>query len=139
VLVVSESAEIRETLTHYLIRQDLIAMPAHNGAQALAVCETVLPHAVLVDVALPDLERLALIGHVKAQRPRSALVVVFSDSAGEGREAQRRANDADYVLPKPIELEALGRILAGWPARHPESSSPADLPAAPPTSDPTGD
>lgn len=133
VLLVGEDAEIREILTHYLIRQDLIPMPVPNAAQALVVCETVAPDVVLLDLALPDPESLALIGHIKARRPGIPLVVISGSPVAEW-EARCRAKGADDVLPRPIHLERLGQILARrlhLPPEHFRRASPPRSPAKP--------
>lgn len=128
VLLVAEDPEIREALTHYLIRQDLIPMPVPNAAQALVVCETVAPDVVLLDLELPHPESLALIRHIKAQLPETQLVVIAA--AGE-RGARCRATSADDVLPRPINLERLGQILVRRLQLRPEHFLRGSPPRAP--------
>ena len=126
--MVSDSAKVRDILTRYLIGHAMVAMPTHDAAQALAVCETVSPHALVVDLAAPDADRLALIRHVKSSRASRALVVALADS-GEAEEAALcRENGADHVLSKPVDLDALHRILAASAEHRTSAVSPSDPP-----------
>lgn len=111
VLLVDEHAEIREILTQYLVRQGLIPMPVPDGAHALVVGETLVPDAVLCDLALPDTEGIALIGRIKAQHPGTPLIVISGWLEAKG-DRLCRAKGADDVLPKPIDLKRLGQTLA---------------------------
>jgi DNA-binding response OmpR family regulator len=111
VLVVEGEPEIRELLTVYLIRQSLISIPVPDGAHALVVCKTLAPDAVLLDLELIDTDSVALILQLKRQRPGTPLVVIAGALDTE-RETQCRAEGADDVLPKPIDLKRLGQILA---------------------------
>jgi DNA-binding response OmpR family regulator len=111
VLVVDDNPEIRELLTQYLIRSGLIAVPVPNGAHAAIMCETLKPDLILVDLVQPDLEALALIERLKAQRGRTPLVVI-SAWLDSDRDALCRAAGADDVLPKPLDLGDLGRTLS---------------------------
>jgi CheY-like chemotaxis protein len=126
VLVVSQCVETREMLTRYLAWRNFIAMPVHNGAQGLAVCETVLPDAALIDIAVPDPEHVPLIAHIKAQRPNPGLVIVLSSASRRDGEAECRASGADYVLSRPIEFAALARILC--PHLLPHDATPLETP-----------
>jgi DNA-binding response OmpR family regulator len=119
VLIVDDNAEIRELFTQFLIRKNLIPIPVPDGAHAQVVCAALAPDAVLLDLVLPDTDGLALIHHIKAQRPATPLVII-SGWLDDDLEARCREEGADDVLPKPINLNRLGQILARL-LRLPES------------------
>jgi CheY-like chemotaxis protein len=123
VLVVDDEAEIREILAQYLIRIGLIPIPVPNGAHAQVVCKTLAPDAVLLDLGRLDTDRLALIRQIKTQRPGTPVVVMMSGLLDGKREAQCRAEGADALLPKPIDLKHLGQVLARL-LRLPEERPP---------------
>jgi DNA-binding response OmpR family regulator len=110
VLVVDDNAEIRDFLTQFLLRKDFIPIPVPDGAHAQVVCGALAPDAVLLDLVLPDTDGLALIRHIKAQRPDTSLVII-SGWLDDELKARCREEGADDVLTKPINLNRLAQIL----------------------------
>lgn len=86
---------------------------AYDGAQALEVAEASHPEIVVMDLGMPNLN-----GYAAARRLRetpwgkSAMLIAVT---GWGQEADRAASEEagfDHHLVKPVELEAVQRLVA---------------------------
>lgn len=112
ILVVDDNRDAADTCAMLLEASGHLVQTAYTGRAALELAESFAPHAVLLDIGLPDVS-----GYTLAQRLRAApwaqditLVAV----TGWGQEEDRkRALDAgfDHHLVKPIAPEALDALL----------------------------
>jgi DNA-binding NarL/FixJ family response regulator len=89
---------------------------AENGREALALCDRLAPDLILMDVRMPELDGLAATAAVKAQCPRTSVVVVtmYEDPDYLFRAVQ--AGAAGYVLKDATRREVLAvvrRVLQG--------------------------
>ncbi len=81
---------------------------AETGAQAMAMLPQVMPSLVLMDMNLPDMNGLQLIGLVRADPRLAALpcVALSADVMDDQRQRARAAGFQDYWL-KPIDVRRL--------------------------------
>lgn len=112
VLVVDDNEDGAEMLQAMLEMDGYHVVKAHDGASAVALAERLRPHAVLMDIGLPDMP-----GHVAARRirERGGADIVFIAMTGWGNdEARQRAAEAgmQYYLVKPVDLNVLRAYLA---------------------------
>jgi DNA-binding NarL/FixJ family response regulator len=89
---------------------------AGNGREALTLCDRLAPDLILMDVRMPELDGLAATAAVKAQCPRTSVVVVtmYEDPDYLFRAVQ--AGAAGYVLKDATRREVLAvvrRVLQG--------------------------
>jgi CheY-like chemotaxis protein len=110
VLVVDDRVEVRELLVQFLQSLGFIAVPAHDGASAEVICETLRPDLILLDLVLPDVDGTGLIQRFKQQRPDTSVVVISGNVTDEW-DRLCRSLGADEVLQKPINLKDLERVL----------------------------
>jgi two-component system response regulator AtoC len=109
ILVVDDESSVRFMLREVLSDRAHEVLEAESGAQAKALAaqgklEDV--ELVLTDFAMPEVDGMALLSHLKQLRPE--LPVVLLTARGSERLAARaiQAGAFDY-LPKPCELEEL--------------------------------
>ncbi len=81
---------------------------AETGAQAMEMLPQVMPSLVLMDMNLPDMNGLQLIGLVRADARLAALpcVALSADVMDDQRQRARAAGFQDYWL-KPIDVRRL--------------------------------
>ena len=112
VLVVDDNNDGAEMLQVMLEMDGYAAARAGDGHGAVALAQRFRPHAVLMDIGLPDIP-----GYEAARliREHSDEEIVFIAMTGWGdEEARRRAAEAgmQHYLVKPVDLDVLRRHLS---------------------------
>ena len=115
VLLVEDDADLSRMLVEALAANGHEARVAHDGPAGLAACEAFKPAVALLDIGLPGMD-----GHALAERLRTipgmeALRIVAVTGYGD-QSYRRRSRTAgfDRHLVKPIDLNALERMLRAW-------------------------
>jgi CheY-like chemotaxis protein len=121
ILVVEDNIDAAETLHELLSMQGHRVRLAADGASAVRAVNEHAPEIILMDIGLPDTDGRELARRFRAQaHTRNALMIAIS---GYGEEGEiRKSLDAgfDHHLTKPIDFEALERMLSNS-ARAPGS------------------
>jgi two-component system cell cycle response regulator DivK len=118
VLVVDDSADVRELWTMWLQIWGFAVEQAGNGLDAIKLARTFQPHLVLMDLWMPIVDGLAATETMKAD-PHMKDVPVLALSADTFSPARERAlkAGADRFLAKPVSpdilLEAIRESLSG--------------------------
>jgi PAS domain S-box-containing protein len=112
ILVVDDNQDAADTCATLLEMSGHHVQTAYTGRNALELAETFRPHAILLDIGLPDFD-----GYQLAKRIRSApwggpIVLIALTGWGQ-EEDRRRAFEAgfDYHLTKPIAPETVESLL----------------------------
>jgi len=110
VLIVDDNEAAADLLKEILVLQDHTARCAYTGRQALEVAADESFDAALVDLKLPDFPGTEVAQKLRATaKGQPPLIVAVSGFASE--EAGAPAGLFDHHLQKPIDFEALDRIL----------------------------
>ncbi len=112
VLVVEDQADLAAKLALLLHLAGHEVDVAPDGPTALAKERDFAPDAVLLDLGLPGLSGFDVARELAGRRPRrTPLLVAVTGLRGD--EARRQAAEAgiDLFLTKPVEPEALRRVL----------------------------
>lgn len=110
VLVVDDSAEIRELLATALARAGHRAVCAGNATEALSIARGQKVDLALVDIALPGTSGLELTAALKADRPLLPVIVVSAVESVDVALEAMRLGVSDYVT-KPFRFrEILFRV-----------------------------
>ena len=113
VLVVDDEPMMREVLTRYLERDGFLVRTAADGAQALASLEAEVPALVLLDLMLPGVDGLEVLGWMRAGTHRSTPVILVT---AKGEETDRIVGlelGADDYVTKPFSpKEVVARVRA---------------------------
>jgi CheY-like chemotaxis protein len=114
VLVVEDDSNVAATLAILLRQWGHDVQVARDGAQALQAAQAQPPDAVLLDIHLPGMS-----GHEVARRLRAEtgmdkahLVAVTGDDPGAAETTQPDPAAFDQLLVKPVEPEALRKVLS---------------------------
>jgi chemotaxis response regulator CheB len=86
-LVVDDSVTIRAILAEVFARDDMIEVvgEAASAREAMALIPELLPHVVTVDIAMPEVDGMVLLGHIIAKT--GANPVMLSAQADKQAEA----------------------------------------------------
>jgi CheY-like chemotaxis protein len=115
ILVVDDNRDAADTCAMLLEASGHHVQTAYTGRQALELARTFRPHALLLDIGLPDIDGYKLAERVRATPwGRSAILVAVT---GWGQEQDRlRSVEAgfDQHLVKPISAETVESLLQSF-------------------------
>ncbi len=117
VLLVDDDMEIRQFLATLLELEGFEPFPVTRAQEALAAADEGGIAAVLLDIAMPDLDGLELCRRLRAKGVRAPILVV---SARPGPELARKAVEAgaDDFIRKPFENSELIERIRAWMAKR---------------------
>jgi CheY-like chemotaxis protein len=124
ILIVDDNADSAESLALLLRHAGHHVETAYDGLSALAAAQARPPEVALLDIALPRLNGLVVARRLRGELGLNAALLVAMTGYGQV-EDQLRSREAGFNahLVKPVDLEALGQLLA-----HPELATLAHLP-----------
>ncbi|MFH9723338.1 response regulator transcription factor [Streptomyces sp. NPDC017254] len=112
VLVVDDEASLAELLSMALRYEGWQVRSAGDGATALRSAREFRPDAVILDIMLPDVDGLSLLGRIRRELPDVPVLFLTAKDAVEDRIAGLTAGGDDYVT-KPFSLEEVVARLRG--------------------------
>jgi CheY-like chemotaxis protein len=116
VLIVDDDADNRELFAYVLRSAGLRVEVAANGREALEKSLTVLPHVIVTDLSLPELDGFQLCAELRRQLPTHQIpVIAVTGSAHHDLHGSARGAGITAVLVKPcspdVLLSAVVRVL----------------------------
>lgn len=112
VLVVDDEAPLAELLSMALRYEGWDVRSAGDGAGALRTARDFRPDAVVLDVMLPDMDGLAVLGRLRRDLSDVPVLFLTARDSVEDRIAGLTAGGDDYVT-KPFSLEEVVARLRG--------------------------
>jgi PAS domain S-box-containing protein len=112
ILVVDDSRDAADTCATVLELSGHEVQTAYDGRRALELAGTFRPHALVLDIGLPDVNGYELARSIRAAPWGGGMVLIAVTGWGQG-EDRRRALEAgfDHHLTKPIAAETLESLL----------------------------
>jgi PAS domain S-box-containing protein len=120
ILVVDDNRDAADSCATLLELSGHHVQTAYTGRRALELAETFRPHAVLLDIGLPDFDGYQLATTIRAAPWGRSILLIAVTGWGQ-EEDRRRAFEAgcDHHLTKPIAAEAVESLLQTFdPAFH---------------------
>ena len=112
-LVVDDSRVIRKVARRILEDLGFIVDEAEDGIEGLERCKAIMPDAVLVDSAMPNLDGIGFMKALKRESPQQMPKMVFCTTENEESHiVSARAAGASEILLKPFDKETLEAQLA---------------------------
>ena len=128
ILVVDDIADSAETLGELLALWKHEVRTALGGAAALDAAREFRPELVLLDIGMPGMDGFEVARRLRAEHGHDGMTLVAMTGYGQERDRERtRQAGFDAHLVKPVDLAALGQLLARLNAR----CGPLDPSAAP--------
>lgn len=112
VLVVDDESALADLLSMALRYEGWEVRTAGDGAEAIRVTRELRPDAVVLDIMLPDMDGLAVLGRLRRELPDVPVLFLTARDAVEDRIAGLTAGGDDYVT-KPFSLEEVVARLRG--------------------------
>jgi two-component system, OmpR family, response regulator MprA len=106
VLLVDDDARIRRMLERTLGAEGYAIASAPDGGAALAAVERSMPDAIVLDVAMPGVDGLAVTRRLRAKGHSVPILLLTARDALAERVAGLDAGADDYLV-KPFEVEEL--------------------------------
>jgi DNA-binding NtrC family response regulator len=76
VLVIDDDPLIRKTLSTYLSKKGLEAVVAEEGEEGLQKYEEHNPDLVILDIRLPDVDGLEVLGRIREKNPNATIIIM---------------------------------------------------------------
>lgn len=117
ILVVDDHIVLQRIVVHILNRHGHTTLVAFNGQEALNILEQTPTELVIADLAMPEMDGLTLLRHLRTSERWARLpVIMLTASAQEGHSEIARALGANEFLTKPTSswqlIETVNRVLA---------------------------
>ena len=105
VLVVEDNELNRKLFCDLLRAHDYTAEPVSDGREAVGSARAVSPDLIIMDIQMPHVSGLDLIGELKADTALSAIpIMAVTAYAAKGDEERIRAAGAESYVSKPISV-----------------------------------
>jgi signal transduction histidine kinase/DNA-binding response OmpR family regulator len=113
VLVVDDNRDGADSLGMILRLSGYDVRLAHDGPEALAAAASFRPQVVVLDIGLPGMDGYEVARRLRADSPaRDAVLVAVTGYGRSEDRARSRESGFDHHLVKPVDLDALARVLA---------------------------
>ncbi len=109
VLVVDDDPSQRDLLSRFLERQGFAVQTASDGQTGLALAQKLKPHAILLDVLMPQMDGWSVLSTLKADPELAAIPVVLVTFVNDP--ALSDSLGAAELIPKPVEWDRLARAM----------------------------
>src|SRR5581483_7639752 len=118
VLIVEDNRDAAEMLNSMLVTWGQETRIAYDGQEGLQAAAEFLPHVVLLDIGLPQLNGYDVARRIREESWGGQMALVALTGWGQDADRQRsKAAGIDLHLIKPIEPAALKNVLAGFQNR----------------------
>ena len=111
ILVVQQQPELQRALQVNLRAKSYDVMAARTGREALALAASQPPDAVILDLSLPDVDGIKVIGQLR-HRYRAPIIVLSARSSPGDKIGALDAGADDYVTKPFVMGELLARLRA---------------------------
>jgi len=118
ILIVDDNPQNLKLARVILATEGYHVQTAVDAEDALTILESFAPRVILMDLQLPRMDGLELTRRLKADpRYRDIIILALTAYAMKGDEERALAAGCDGYMAKPIDTEALPRMVAEHLAR----------------------
>jgi signal transduction histidine kinase/ActR/RegA family two-component response regulator len=114
ILIVDDNRDSADSLSMMLKIMGNTTYTAYDGEEAVRAAGAYRPDVILLDIGLPKLNGYEACRRIRQQPGGTSLVIVAQTGWGQEEDRQRTHESGfDYHLVKPVDLQALMKLLAG--------------------------
>ena len=108
ILIVDDEPDIVEFLSYNLKREGFTVFTAKNGKNAIELATKLLPHLILLDVMMPEMDGIETCEKIRMNKELDKIIIAFLTARGEdySQVAGFEAGGDDYIA-KPIKPRVL--------------------------------
>ena len=118
ILIVDDNAQNLKLAKVILAVEQYEVKTAIDAEDALRILESFKPRLILMDLQLPRMDGLALTRRLKADpSTRGIIIIALTAYAMKGDDDRAFAAGCDGYMSKPIDIDALPRVVAQYLAR----------------------
>ncbi len=111
IIVVDDELDILEIFTH-LFSRDFTVFTAKNGLEALEIVKKEMPHLVITDIKMPEMNGVELLSRIKEVSPLTEVIMMTGYASIETSVDALRFGAFDYLI-KPFEsIEQIKKVIA---------------------------
>jgi DNA-binding NtrC family response regulator len=110
ILIVEDSPDLQMVLRDVAEKEGYVVFAANSGAEALAVARSQVVDLVFLDIGLPDLSGIELIGSLQHLIPDVDVVMLTAVNDARTAVEALKSGAIDYIL-KPFELLEFRKLL----------------------------
>ena len=126
-LVVDDDPHMRRLLSEALRRGGICVLEAKSGREALKLTQTAVPHFVVTDLDMPDVDGLELCRRLRQLAATSNVPIVVVSGAAAAMKDHATAAGCDVVLAKPVfSGPAAGNDSAADRQDHPDQRASSE-------------
>jgi DNA-binding NarL/FixJ family response regulator len=112
ILLADDDQDICLLIKDYLEISGYYVLVANNGLVALELLDSYLPHLVISDIKMPQVDGYQLIKQIRQKPQFRLLPVIFLTEFNSTKERIKGyQNGCDVYLPKPFDIEELGAVV----------------------------
>ena len=126
ILLVDDEEDILEFISYNLEKEGYKVYTAKNGADAIKVAEKKLPHLIILDVMMPEMDGIAACEELRKIPTLKSTIIAFLTARGEdySQIAGFEAGADDYIT-KPVRPKVLVSRVKALLKRTGEATQPA--------------
>lgn len=126
ILLVDDEEDILEFISYNLSKEGYKVFTAKNGIEAIQVAEKNLPHLVILDVMMPEMDGIAACEEIRKIPALNNTIIAFLTARGEdySQIAGFEAGADDYIT-KPVRPKVLVSRVKALLKRSGETTTPA--------------
>jgi DNA-binding NtrC family response regulator len=110
ILIVDDEPNIRKVLVRLLAKEGYLPVESPDGPSALKAIRMEPPETVLLDLRMPGMDGMQVLGEIKALDPDLPVVIITANANVHGSVDAMRHGAHDY-LAKPFEHKEVIRIV----------------------------
>ncbi len=131
ILLVDDEEDILEFISYNLEKEGFIVFTATNGKEALKIAEKNLPHLILLDLMMPEMDGIVTCEEIRKIPSLQSTLISFLTARGEdySQIAGFEAGADDYIT-KPIRPKVLVSRVKALLKRHASGSVEAEVPVS---------
>ena len=124
ILLVDDEPDILEIVGYNLTAEGYQVFTAKNGIEGVAMAKKILPHLIILDVMMPEMDGIEACGIIRKNPSLENTIVAFLTARGEDY-SQMAGFDAgaDDYITKPIKPKVLVRKVKALLRRFKEDAS----------------
>jgi DNA-binding NtrC family response regulator len=109
-MIVDDEKIIREAFLHWFEKHGHSAVAAASGTQALAKLASQSFDLIFVDIKMPGMNGIELLGHIKSDYPETAVVIITAYASIESAIEAMKLGATDYLM-KPFRPNQLALVM----------------------------